>query len=478
MSRACLPAALAMGFCIAFGSIAFASTPTVSVSSPHSGATLESPVHFVASASSPACPNGVSAVGVYTSPGVLAYSETGSRLNTYIPLVTGSYSPVIQVWDNCGGVAKVPVNISVKGQIQPLGHLYTVSSNYFFGNTINQVNGFQLLPNGALAPTGQSAVKANVFPMAVAGDKGGYRLYVGDYVSGDVFAYYIYRNNGYLYPVPGSPFAVNHSVTAVAVHPSGAFVYATRDENAAGDGVEVFRVEANGSLAAIAGSPYSTENGPQALVVDPSGKYLYVADATGFIDAFTIDQVSGALTPLPGSPFKLSTTKPACGAFPTDIVDYLGRRLYTANSFDDSISGFKIAGTVGTITQIAGSPWPDEGGCNILNSSSAFNPESIAIDGTGKFLYGVNGDMEEIAIYAIGSNGGPRLVKYTPNTSACGGPIRTDPKGNYLYAVGCANTGSPGIVEYAINHTNGNLTALPSSPMIVNVPIMSFAVTP
>lgn len=105
MSRACLPAALAMGFCIVFGSFAFASTPTVTVSSPHSGATLESPVHFVASASSPACPNGVSAVGVYTSPGVLAYSETGSRLNTYIPLVSSSYSPVIQVWDNCGGVA-------------------------------------------------------------------------------------------------------------------------------------------------------------------------------------------------------------------------------------------------------------------------------------------------------------------------------------------------------------------------------------
>lgn len=478
MSRACLPTALTLGSCIVFGSFALASTPTLTVTSPQSGATLESPVHFVASATSPACPNGVSAVGVYTSPGVLAYSETGSHLNTYIPLASGTYSPVVQVWDNCGGVAKVPVSISVHGQIQPMGHLYTVSSNYFFGNTINQVNGFQLLPNGALAPTGQPPVKANVFPMAVAGDQGGYRLYVGDYISGDVSAYYIYRNNGYIYPVPGSPFPVNHSVTAVAVHPSGAFVYATRDENAAGDGVAVFRVQSNGSLASVPGSPYSTENGPQAVVVDPSGKYLYVADATGFIDAFNIDQTSGALTPLPSSPFRLTTTKPACGPFPDDIIDPTGKRLYTSNAFDDSISGYSIAPTVGTITQIAGSPWPDNGGCNILNQSSAFNPESITIDGTGKFLYGINGDVEDIAIYSIQSNGSLKFLKYTPNTSACGGPIRTDPKGNYLYTVGCANTGSPGIVEYAINHTNGNLTPLPSSPMIVNAPIMSFAVTP
>jgi 6-phosphogluconolactonase (cycloisomerase 2 family) len=382
----------------------------------------------------------------------------------------------VQVWDNCGGVAKVSVRLTVNGQIRPAGFLYTVSSNYYFGNTVNSVTGFQLLSNGAIAPTGQSPVKANVFPISVASDKSGYRLYVADYISGDVFAYYIYRNDGYIHPVPGSPFPVKRSVTVVAVHPSGHFVYGARNERAAGDGIAVFAVQSNGSLVQIPGSPYSTETGPQAIAVDPNGHYLYVADGSGFIDEFTIDETSGQLTPLSGSPIALTTTKPACGPFPTDIIDYLSKRLYTANSFDDSISGFNITSTTGTISQISGSPWPDEGGCNISpGAPSAFNPESITIDGSGKFLYGVNQDTEEIAIYAIQANGALKFVKYTPNTSACAGPIRTDPKGNYLYTVGC----HPEIVEFAINHTNGDLTPLPSSPMIVPSGwVQSFAVTP
>jgi 6-phosphogluconolactonase (cycloisomerase 2 family) len=256
-------------------------------------------------------------------------------------------------------------------------------------------------------------------------------------------------------------------VTAVAVHPSGKFVFATRDENAAGDGVAVFQVQNNGSLKAAPGSPYSTQNGPQALVVDATGKYLYVAEATDYIDAFEIDQTTGALTPLPGSPYKLSTPNPSCSAFPFDIINPLGKYLYTANAFNDSISGYTIEKTTGTLTQIAGSPWPDEGGCAPICPPCAFNPEALAVDGSGKFLYGINGDMEEIAIYSINSSGALNFVKYTPNTSACSGPIRTDITGNYIYAFGCGfQSGGVGssIAAFAINHSTGDLSPLPSSP--------------
>ena len=77
--------------------------------------------------------------------------------------------------------------------------------------------------------------------------------------------------SGYLTKVPGSPFPVNHSVTAVAVHPNGNLVFATRDEQAAGDRVAVFQVQSDGSLKPAPGSPYSTQNGPQALVVILAG---------------------------------------------------------------------------------------------------------------------------------------------------------------------------------------------------------------
>jgi DNA-binding beta-propeller fold protein YncE len=171
--------------------------------------------------------------------------------------------------------------------------------------------------------------------------------------------------------------------------------------------------------------------------LDPGGKYLYVASANDFIDAFDIDTISGGLTPLPGSPFKLRAPSNCSGLNPYDIIDPAGKYLYTADIFADSISGFAIGSTAGVPTELAGSPWPDEGGCNVpvLCQSCAFNPMSLAVDGTGKFMDGLNSDTEEIAIYSISSNGALTFMKYTPKTGACYGPIRADAGGNYVYAV-------------------------------------------
>jgi hypothetical protein len=49
----------------------------VVVASPNNGATVSSPVQFVATGSSPACNKGVAATGIYTAPGVLAYVTAG-----------------------------------------------------------------------------------------------------------------------------------------------------------------------------------------------------------------------------------------------------------------------------------------------------------------------------------------------------------------------------------------------------------------
>jgi hypothetical protein len=85
----------------------------VTVNSPSNGATVGSPVHFVASAASPACSKGVSAVGIYTSPGVLAYVVNGTKLDTYVSMASGTQYPVVQEWDNCGWSAKVQLTVTV-----------------------------------------------------------------------------------------------------------------------------------------------------------------------------------------------------------------------------------------------------------------------------------------------------------------------------------------------------------------------------
>lgn len=51
---------------------------------------------------------------IYTASGVNAYTVNGAHIETFITLAAGFYSAVVQAWDNCGGVAKTPVNITVK----------------------------------------------------------------------------------------------------------------------------------------------------------------------------------------------------------------------------------------------------------------------------------------------------------------------------------------------------------------------------
>jgi Lactonase, 7-bladed beta-propeller len=498
MISRCIPRTLSLVLsALVLTMTAFATTPTIVITSPANNAKTTSPVNYVANASSPDCAQGISAMRVYSAPSVSAYTVAGGQLNTYINLTPGTYKTVLVAWDNCGGVATADVTVTTTSQLQPGGFVYTANTDYWSGNSANFVQGFSIVAgNGALAPILQGSVQANVAPVSVASDKGGYRLYVGDQVSGDVFPYFINRDNGYLTPVPGAPFPVDRSVTAVAVHPSGKWIFATRDEQAAGDGVAVFELQSNGSLASATGSPHATENGPQALVVDPGGNYLYVADQNGYgnsyINAFEINQATGALTPVSGSPFALMN--PACGTGgidPTDIIDAAGKSIYLADRGADSTSGFGI-GANGTLTQITGSPWADYGSCPIppYCDNCVGNPLSLAVDGTGKFIYGVNtgSDVDDIAIYSIGTNGSLSFIKYAGNLEAgCGdGSIRTDSTGSYLYTSACDGVpnGYMGLAGFSINHTTGDLTLLPTSPYTYlnqsthTSVLQSFTVTP
>jgi hypothetical protein len=85
----------------------------VTVNSPPSGSSSSSPVHFVASGSSPACSKGVAAMGIYTAPSALAYKVNGSKLDTYLNMSSGSYNVVVQQWDNCGWSATANIALNV-----------------------------------------------------------------------------------------------------------------------------------------------------------------------------------------------------------------------------------------------------------------------------------------------------------------------------------------------------------------------------
>jgi polyvinyl alcohol dehydrogenase (cytochrome) len=93
---------------------ALPAVPVVTVTSPANNSQVASPVDYVSSAASPTCAKGIAAIRIYTAPYVSAYTVDSSQLNTNISLSPGTYQTVVQAWDNCGGVGKTPVTITVK----------------------------------------------------------------------------------------------------------------------------------------------------------------------------------------------------------------------------------------------------------------------------------------------------------------------------------------------------------------------------
>jgi hypothetical protein len=93
---------------VIFAVSAFAS---VTVSSPSNDATVGSPVHFVASATSN-CSKGVASTGIYIDY-ALAYVVNGTSLNTNLSLSSGTHHITVEEWDNCGGATTAKMTITV-----------------------------------------------------------------------------------------------------------------------------------------------------------------------------------------------------------------------------------------------------------------------------------------------------------------------------------------------------------------------------
>jgi hypothetical protein len=94
--------------------IALPAYSSVTVSSPANGTTSTSPVHFVATGSSPACSKGVAAMGIYTAPNHLAYTVKGPNLDTKLTMNSGTYNVTVKQWDHCGWAMGTKVALTVK----------------------------------------------------------------------------------------------------------------------------------------------------------------------------------------------------------------------------------------------------------------------------------------------------------------------------------------------------------------------------
>jgi len=162
--------------------------------------------------------------------------------------------------------------------------------------------------------------------------------------------------------------ATANSPSAIAYDGAGRFVYVA---NSADNTISGFTSYGNNLIGLNGGVPYATGTTPSAIAGDPWGRYLYVANAgSQTIWEYSIDPLSGNLTPLSASPLAL-------GVSPNSLtMDYTGNFLYATNSAAGTVSVMSLNAD-GSLT-LQGTTTVDSG------ATQSPAPTSIAVTGTAK----------------------------------------------------------------------------------------------
>ena len=312
--------------------------------------------------------------------------------------VANNQAGTISVFHIDRGLLRARSDVFTAGS-SPLSLALTPSQKFLYaaGNGIPGLEGFAVNgSSGQLTSLASVPFTGPLFQLAV--EPSGKLLVT---VSGSsIQSYTIDGTSGAL---ASAGFAAASSPTAVAIHPSGKFVYAVDVNN---DEITALSLDAStGALTPISGSPFPTNSqNPNAAAIDPAGHYLFVTNGNGAsVSVFAIDSNTGALTQVAGSPF------PAGNIPESVVVGSNGKFLYVGNSFDKTISAFAIDSATGSLAEVSGSPF----------ATGASGPLGLAIDAPDLTLYSMDHDTDQVAIFKINPlTGALRLG----STVSSGGP--------------------------------------------------------
>jgi len=218
-----------------------------------------------------------------------------------------------------------------------------------------------------------------------------------------------------------------------------------------------------GALTEITGSPFAA-SGPSSpgysqpatlMAVDQTNKFLYVSTSMG-IYAYTIDQSSGTLSSIVGSPFAAGVPNSWVIAI-TPSNSYL---YQLQSSSTASIYAYSINQTSGVLTPLSGSPF-NAGTCGTVVPAGTIGvpgPDNMTIASAGKFMY------DNCGMYSIDESTG--AITQVSGQGPGDWPV-IDPAGDFLWAItgdqqACFHC-DDGVTTYSVNPTTGALTPVPNS---------------
>jgi 6-phosphogluconolactonase len=167
-----------------------------------------------------------------------------------------------------------------------------------------EIVGFKIETNGALTPLPGSPFGAGPVPFGMLMDPRGKFVYeFADIRDTPTFliATYSISDQGNLVPIPSSPLDLTGGFPGGAAIDRNSLRLFVANER--GNSVSVYGVETQGLLQQLPGSPFPITVSPTAISIEPRGGFLYVGNFYGSsISGYKIEK-NGALTPLPNSPF-------------------------------------------------------------------------------------------------------------------------------------------------------------------------------
>jgi 6-phosphogluconolactonase (cycloisomerase 2 family) len=159
---------------------------------------------------------------------------------------------------------------------------------------------------------------------------------------------------------------VNYHAQRITFDPNGRFAYITGCAICYSLNSSVYRIESNGVLTAVNDSDFISSVFSSSIVFDSSGIFAYRAD--GGIFGYNVDNLTGKLNPMAGSPF-VSQGRSSTAV----LVSENGGFAYELAG--NGLSVYGIDGSTGVLNPIQGSPF----------GAGAYN--FISPDPSGKFVF-------------------------------------------------------------------------------------------
>lgn len=179
-------------------------------------------------------------------------------------------------------------------------------------------------------------------------------LYISDWSTSSELHGFAIADDGTLNPIAGSPWThPGGGVIWIEPHPTRNWLYASGDDEI----IYGYDVSATGELTpnpAVTWTPVPPTRGTMVVLVSGGGTYGFIGqDTSGAVPGITVDLSTGALSTTPGSPFGSNANTTWHG-----VMDATRRRLFMANQGDGTfnLTAYLVDEASGGLAHLGGSP--------------------------------------------------------------------------------------------------------------------------